>query len=396
MLSAFFSILLSTILTVAHAGPMLSLPSLKEDPVDASELLHKTSSYAIAPMNRVNWVYLGYAPRMQDPSRVSVHISRPGFTIRVTMEMTADDVANYPRYLMDRADDISSIFAQNNLRLTQPALMNRFNAQINEVRKHANNTYAYGLYWLKAFFPNNVFELKTTKANGAKVVVHFVYPATMHAAGGMTAPEGTYYTYSFEERKDYHSDGVVQDYIFGGFPAIWFYGSRLGIGIHGPIRFSNKGEMKTGQKQEDFWVMSEPKNFGYNKQEGINANYRWDLVRKQNSGGCIRAESMEIRHLLPSAVSQIQRVPITMSYKWDQIEVDGRMLYVNVDYYTMDPYQMPLSRDQWFQQVAPQMIANQNSMIHFPYLDSASFEFMNSQGSADLPSMTLLNQAPRR
>lgn len=385
----------------AHAGPMMKLevPGLQNEDQD---LLHKANSYAIAPMNRANWVYLGYVPRMMDPSRVSITISKPSYTARVTLEMTEQEVAAYPQYLINRADQLEAIFGQRSLSVTQPTLFAHYQQQINKVRSLPSGDYASGLKWLRAFFPKNIFELKSAKGNGAKVIAHFVYPVTMVREGGGTAPDGTYYSFDVEERKDYHrftytnSNGeqaTGTDYIFGGFPALWFYPSQNGIGLHGPIRYSNKGEKaRDGQRIEDHWASNEPSI--YNKQVDITPNYRWDLVRKKDSAGCVRSESLEIRHLLPANLSDVKRVPITMTSRWDQIEVDSKVMFVNVEYYMMDPYLKQLSRDQWFQSMAPQMLVNMNQIWHFPYLDAHSVEFVNRNGSADAHSMGLLNKAP--
>lgn len=403
MFKSVIALLLSNLLTgPASALPIMSLPEVSSEMDDS---IHKASIYAVAPMDRANWIYVGYAPRMLDPKRVSMTISKASYTVRVTLEMTEQEVAEYPKYLIARAEKLAAISSGRELRVIQPTLWNRYQNQINQVRSSSNSTYANGLNWLKTFFPKNVFELAAVKANGAKVIAHFVYPVTMVRQGGGTAPDGTYYTFSFEERKTLHRNShtdretgethYTYDHIFGGFPALWFYPSQNGIGIHGPIRYSEKHEKaRDGQTIPNYWLKSDAADFGYDRMTDIVPSYRWDLVRKKDSAGCVRSESMEIRHLLPSQHSEIARVPIHMTSKWDQVEVNGKLTPINVDYYVMDPYSPQISKEQWLQQMAPQMLNQVDSLLSFPYLDPQTIEFVNKGGSADAHSMSLLNQAP--
>ncbi|MCB0412096.1 MAG: hypothetical protein KDD22_06185, partial [Bdellovibrionales bacterium] len=59
-------------------------------------------------MNQVNWLYVGYAPRMNDPARVSVTISKQGFTARVHMQLNDEDIIDYPKYLIRRKNQIEA------------------------------------------------------------------------------------------------------------------------------------------------------------------------------------------------------------------------------------------------------------------------------------------------
>ena len=406
MFKGVIALVLSTLFTgPVSALPIMSLPELSSDQIEDGSL-HKTSIYAVAPMSNANWIYLGYAPRMLDPKRVSLTISKASYTVRVTLEMTEQEVANYPKYLVDRAEKLSAIVNQRDLNILQPTLWNHYQNQINQVRSSSNGTYPNGLKWLKAMFPKNVFELSSPKANGVKVIAHFVYPVTMVRQGGGTAPDNTYYTFSFEERKTLHKAGTYVDpqtgeertqwdHIFGGFPALWFYPSQNGIGIHGPIRYSQKNEKaRDGQSILNYWSKNDAGNFDYNRMVDLSPNYRWDLVRKKDSAGCVRSESMEIRHLLPSRHADIALVPIHMTSKWDQVEINGKLSPINVEYYVMDPYSPQLTKDQWLQQMAPEMLSRSGELLGFPYLDPHTIEFKNKSGSADAHSMSLLNQAP--
>lgn len=376
------STLLAVALSTAHAAYLSELPK-----VESAAKFEKASSYAIAPMRQANWVYLGFAPRMMDPSRVAIYLSKAGYTLRVTMEMNASEVAQYPQYLINRADVLNSTFQTRGLQVTQPSLWNRYFDQIQKIRKDKIGDFKTGLKWLKTFFPKNL-----ASVSDQGVTIHFVYPITTFRGGPVLPPDGTYNPFDMEERKDYHNDEGKIDYVFGGFPAIWFYRTRNGVGIHGPIRYSESHDNAGGLPMPNFWRNNERGGFGYDPQIDIQAKYRWDLVRGKDSSGCVRTESMEIRHMLPPSLSDVQRVSVTAMSTWDQIVVGGQTKFVNVEYYVVDPYQPPLSREEWLKREAPDMLGQ--NFIDMPYLDPSSVEFFNASGSADLNSMTILNRAP--
>lgn len=383
--------LLFLLSTTLFAAPMQSLPQLQKDP---DENLQQVYNYVIAPMSHANWVYLGFAPRAVDPSRTNIYISKAGYTLRVTLEMTEQEVAAYPQSLISRAQRISDTLSRNNLSLAQPQLaQQRYFDTITKVQQKSEATYKNGLTWLKTFYPRNVFEVKNGGA--IKVVAHFVYPITTSRFASQKPYDGTYTTNYLEERRTHHTDleTGVSDHIFGGFPAFWFNGH---IGIHGPIRYSNKGDRdRSGRPVQQLWAENEIGNFGYNKMDGLNPNYRWDLIRTKGSQGCIRSEPMEIRQLLPASPHQAKGVQIYVMSTWDQVTLPGSAapVFVNVDYYIRDHYAPALSQEQWLQQEAPHMLAQQKQMMNFPYLDVSVYEFFNSSRGPDTGSMTLLNQA---
>lgn len=385
-----FSLLFSLSSTV-FAAPMLSLPTQQKE---SDENLHKVYNYALAPMSHANWVYLGFAPRASDPSRVNIHISKAGFTLRLTMEMTEQEVAYYPQALINRAQKVSDILNRNNLSLAQPQLaQQRYFNTIAKIQQRPEATYKNGLAWLKTFYPNNVFEVKDGGA--IKVVAHFVYPITTSRYASNKPYDGVYTTGYLDERRTDHTDleTGVSDHIFGGFPAFWFNGH---IGIHGPIRYSNAGDRRrSGQPVTELWRENEIGNFNYDRQQEIQPKYRWDLIRTKGSQGCIRSEPMEIRHLLPASIHQLKSVQIHVMSTWDQVTLPGTKApaLVNVDYYIRDHYAPAMSQQQWLQQEAPQMLGQLNQMKTFPYLDTAVFEFFNSSRGPDGRSMIQLNQA---
>ena len=55
--------------------------------------------YAEKPMNEVNYLYIGYAPRANRAEDVEVTFSKAGFTLHAALKMTDKDVASYPDYL---------------------------------------------------------------------------------------------------------------------------------------------------------------------------------------------------------------------------------------------------------------------------------------------------------
>lgn len=384
--------LLVFVTSAAHSLPLHSLNLPKED---SSENLHKAYVYGPSEMNRANWIYLGYLPRATDPSRISINLSKMGHTMRITLEMTEQEVAAYPQYLVQKAQRYSSIMQQRALALAQPTLGQNYFNQIAQVQQRSQYNYKNGLAWLKKFFPQNIFEVSGQGA--IKVIAHFVFPITTLSYGPHLPADGTYYTNYLDERRDNHTDLITgkKDFIFGGFPAFWFTGQ---IGIHGPIRFSKASEVNpsTGQTMPNFWRDNEFGNFGYDKMADLNnPKYRWDLVRTKNSQGCIRAESMTVRHLLPANTHQAKSVPIHVQTQFDQIVVPGQSTakYVNVAYYVVHPYQKPLTQDQWLQREAPNMLSQKSNLMTFPYLDPASVEFYNASGTADPNGMAQLNQA---
>lgn len=423
VLSLVMGVLLAT---NSYAAPVIRSAKLSDD-VKAQSIqqlqsenvnYYQTSKYWQGTEN-VNWVYVGMVPRMQDPKRISITVSKVGYTARVTLEMTAQEVADYPQYLIKRADEMKRIFENKRLTVSQPTLLARFHKQVDELRNSSDNSYERGLALLKKNFPKNIFELSSTKANGAKVIAHFVYPVTLQKTipGQDTARDGIYRLGGHSqmiERMVYHTvtkevydqnSGETKkqsstDYVFGGFPAFWFYQTPNGIGLHGPIRFSETFETKDGIPMLDYWKQTELIK-DYNKLADIETTVktRWDLVRKRDSSGCIRSESLEIRHLLPSNQATVGNVLITLTSNWDQVEVNGKLTPINVDYYMLEPYPFPGQRSlttktEWFQQVAPQMLNQMNQVLDFPYLDPAGIELFNPQRSADPYSMALLNQAP--
>ncbi len=427
--------------------------------------------YQNQSMREVSWLYVGMAPRMEDPSRVEVVFSKQGYTMRVTMELTRREIAAYPRYLVSRAEEVMDILADPEIQVHPDArnhqafltyldriedIQNNFDLRLN----YSGQRYQQGLTLLREYFPENVFELPTARrgrwwsgdADGAPdevaVIAHFVYPITIHRRGSGWPHDGVYIQaehYSSrsaainERRTDYgervwvdsNGDGQpdrqvrrIKNHIFSGFPAFWLDSKGAGTGVHGPIRYSERDQRglnqsgpygRTPEAMTRFWTENEfikdpilaPSLGGTGVD--ITAPMRWDVVRTNDSNGCFRAETMELRHLLPSDSERIYR-----EVRWRVItEVDeivipstGEVRLVDIDYYLVNPYQFPQSRRQW---VGERILtpAQRNSAFRedyvdeflrnshqFPYLDPSTVELQIPLTRA-YRSMQRLNQSGR-
>ena len=96
-----------TLFYVGTASARLSDPSLPfNNPVSVVKDIRfedrEAYIYAEAIRSEANWAYIGYAPRMEDPGRVRVLISKTGLTMRVTMKMNPYEVGDFPHYLVSR------------------------------------------------------------------------------------------------------------------------------------------------------------------------------------------------------------------------------------------------------------------------------------------------------
>lgn len=350
---------------------MTPVPDIKNMPKSSRDkLVHKAYTLQEQTMDRVNWIYLGYAPRIQDPSRIKVVLSKQGFTMRVNFEMTSEEVADYPKYLKRRSDAVEKILFRKRpkdngfINIKQIHQLMKFMDQAEAVSGGSNGSFEDGFYFLSHFFPENVKQTQCSfDASKRCVEGNFVYPITIHR-DAMTTVNGqrvtrpmnlatptatTYYTQTLEERRSAHYEyydegplkghrtGNIQDHLFDGFPAFWFktaYGTK-GQGIHGPIRYSSRNE-RSGVLKNDY--LNDADNW-----VGINPLYRFEIVRTANSEGCIRSEPMEMRHMLPSSYSAATQVPIHIINEIDV--VDGK--YVDVDYYIENHYVKQDKRD-WY------------------------------------------------
>ena len=385
------------------------------------DLLHQVYVYQEQPMMTANWLYIGYAPRMNDPARVKVVISKQGFTMRVNMLMTEQEVAQYPKYLLDRSRSIDSTLANYGvsydsqsstyrhvqspsskyyLEIPQLHRLNNYKVNVERVAGDLNDeTFNSGLALLELFFPQNV---KVVQRSGQRMVeANFVYPITITKFGlvrplNKVFPQAkTYYTFSLDERRSEHNEytkvngrtvrtGRVADDLFDGFPAFWIDPGGRGTGVHGPIRYSeptdNQGQMPNFWRDNNYLDQHQ----GIDPTRGLNVRYRFEVIRTANSAACFRSEPMELRALLPSSLDAIKQVPFVVIDQFDK--VDG--YNVDVDYYTDNHYRKA-NRYAWYKKHyltyrERQMSENDQVAILedrltrtkiFPYLDPASLEF---------------------
>lgn len=374
-LSLMAGILYSTMASALVLAPKDASKMLPESSRD--KLVHQAYSLQEQPMRTVNWLYVGEAPRVNDPSRIRVILSKQGFTMRVNFWMTPEEVVDYPNYLYRKAERMKEIIQAANsrpghsLKIGQYHRVEDFFHLAGTIRDMGTSFDAsYDL--LKSFFPANIRRIPCPN-DGRRICVegNFVYPITIHKSAMVTLKDGTrytrpmvqatptaatYFTQYLDERRSAHYEyykegplkghrtGEIADHLFNGFPAFWFKTAKgsKGQGIHGPIRYSSTydGGIVTNDYLND--------RRGW---ENINPNYRFEVIRTANSEGCVRSEPMELRHILPSDPKLVKQVPIHIIDEIDMIDedLDGRGdYYVDVDYYVENHYNKNHNKRAWY------------------------------------------------
>jgi hypothetical protein len=407
------------------------------------DLVDPAYIYSQAPSKYANYMYIGYVPRMQDNQRIRVTISKAGLTMRVSMQMTPEEVIDYPNYLVRRFDQVNDIVTKNGLKIFQFQRYDAYAANIESIRQTLQSVrpdmqsrYEYGLALLKHFYPSNVFEI-VENGSVARVEAHFVYPITIHRSESWPEPK-EYRAYDMQERRSHFRP--MNNEIFGGFPAIWLDPKGKGTGVHGPIRYSSATEGRRDGKKgsmKSFWAENNFLNETGDPAENLTPRLRWDLVRTNDSHGCFRAETLELRHLLPSdpykimddnkrklnlartdgpgvASREIDYDSVVFDVKQgpDKLSVPGYFeeRIVNVDYYLVNPYAKP-DKNSWInQRLMPLLLTKEErkdkktrddalmskmetAVQTFPYLNPEILEFATKSGGEALSIMTLLNQA---
>lgn len=373
-LSLIVGILYSTLasgIPVPKNGSQLAPPSPWEG------LVHKVYTLQEQDMRVVNWMYVGEAPRINDPNRIKIILSKQGFTMRVNFWMTPEEVIDYPEYLYRKAQRMKEIIRHANegreghtLEIPQMHRVEEFFHLAETVRPLGtsfNNSYDI----LRSFFPHNVRKIPCPNDRRKLCVEgNFVYPITTHRDAMVTLKNGfritrpmtqaiptaeTYYTEWVDERRSAHFEyydegplkghrtGEIADHLFNGFPAFWFKTARgsKGQGIHGPIRYSSVYD--GGIVRNDY--LNDPSGW-----QNINPTIRAELIRTANSEGCIRSEPMELRHLLPSDPKLVTQVPIHIINEIDMFDEDLDGIgdyYIDVNYYVENHYRKQNKRD-WY------------------------------------------------
>ncbi|MEO0334967.1 MAG: hypothetical protein AAF202_01140 [Pseudomonadota bacterium] len=404
----------------------------------AEDLRQDAYVYQVQRMSRVNWLYIGFAPRQEDPSKIRVVFSKRAKTMRVEMYLTRADLAEYPGYLVKRARRVQRLIDENSsddgrgIEFYQPWRLQNFYATTVEISQrygiepdYNNITFEQGYEILKERFPTNVFKTQGYRDDNSPddiaAVAHFVYPISTYKFGISWPPDKTYMIkdvygpesvqWTVEERRSYHrirndeGEVVRTDHIFSGWPAFWIDGSGAGTGVHGPIRYAKLNELGNSKQRAPygnspsnmlkFWRENEFRRDPVNMTNGIEEiSYRWDVVRTSNSLGCFRAETLELRHLLPA-----DPMAIFNDVTWDvQTDVDTIQLgndtkYVDVNYYMVNPFAFPLERERW---VSREIDIDTQEFLDnaylFEYLDPATLEF-NLKGQSQKELMGKFNRA---
>ena len=88
-------------------------------PIAHDSYLHKASLYSVRSMKDAQWAYLGFIPRMEDPNRVKIVFSKASYTMRVSAQFTKQEIADYPRYLSQKAAQTAEIINTENITFYQ-------------------------------------------------------------------------------------------------------------------------------------------------------------------------------------------------------------------------------------------------------------------------------------
>lgn len=389
------------------------------------DLMHDAYIYQVRRSRYVNWMYIGYAPRVEDASRIRVVMSKRAKTMRVSLQLTKAELSAYPEYLSRKAGEVEEIVFTRRVQFFQSQRVEDYISESNRIRRRYNTNGSYsnrkaeqGLQLMRDKFPTNVFEYANFDSKGPNeiaAIAHFVYPITVHSSG--TWPEARDYRMSVaydsidsavQERRSVYTKGTgtrVSD-VFGGFPAFWVDYRGAGTGVHGPIRYSSVDETnnRSGQRgpygpaRNQMWRFWQENEFlRDNSSQGFNQNnvaHRWDVVRTNQSKGCFRAETMELRHLLPSDRNEIFRgIVWRVIDQVDRVQTPSGEKFVDVNYYMLNPYAFPVSRREWIQRelgTDPQAFIEQSWL--FNYLQPATVEFY-TDGGAEPEVMGELNRA---
>ena len=405
---------------------------LKSDAFDSEadwleELLHPSAYvYQQQTMDRVNWLYIGFVPRAQNASQVRVHFSKQSFLMRAHMKLSREDVARYPLDLIQRRSEVVQHTAAHRVRFFQDFRFANWVDQIDrieeELPRHASVEvrYAYGLQLLKQFFPGNIF---LSRDSHFPVEMQLVYPITIHEDGNGWPRDGVYTTQTLDERRSVYYAGTcrlpggcqVRSHIFNGYPAFWFDLRGAGTGVHGPIRFIEPDERRNRRQRapfgnhpdeiDRFFSENNYLNEPIDPRTGLELRYRFEVVRTNDSKGCFRALTMELRHLLPANPVELKRVIFDITSERDQIDLnDGRgPRAVDIDYYVTDPYRFAMSREEWYRShllTAQERARNPEGVLMdllnnakvFPLLDPATLEFRAPNGGGAPTLMRDLNR----
>jgi hypothetical protein len=370
------SSVLTVLMTVAAGAQAITINPTKPQAPEPDRLVHKVYTLQEQDMRTVNWMYVGEVPRVNDPSRIKVILSKQGFTLRVNFWMTPEEVIDYPNYLQRKAQRMKEVISIANnerpghsLEIGQYHRVQKFFDLAETVGPMGVN-FDQSFQILAGFFPKNIRKIPCP--NDSRNICaegNFVYPITTHETAMLaldgkrvTAPmtkaipdATTYYTEILEERRsayfEYYEEGPMKGYrtgkikshLFGGLPTFWFKtgAGTKGQGIHGPVRFSSVYD--GGIVRNDY--LNDPEGW-----QNIQPTMRAELVRTANSDGCVRLEPMEFRHLLPSNANLAKQVPIKVINEIDMIDEDLDGVgdyYVDVDYYVANHYREQDRRD-WY------------------------------------------------
>ncbi len=400
--------------------------SALEDMV-ADGAIENVEIYQSGPDKVASWLYVGLLPRMQRPEGMKIYASVLGKTVRVTLNLTREEVQGYSAYLLSRYQTIERAKNGHALfkwryqvaertkdgqkvtrwadRLENPkfsvldsATYKEYQNQINtQIRPIVSSDFATNLELLKSLFPGNVF----IESDGS-VTMHVVFPTTTPASGRSQASKFTISI--FEERRTHYS--VNGSDIFAGFPTFWFNG---GVGFHGPIRFAN-------EKDNPHLLSGEDSDIGgIDAQRGKKPTKRWQLSRQNESHGCFRMEhTPAMRAMLPAQDGNVpvqegkremgpmdqplaRQVEIIVTNDFDRLKIGDTEYIVGVNYYWQShrDSQKGVAVDKKQDWVANNYTVNGvklDDVYEFPYLKPEVVQIEPLGNS--FAAMSYLNRAP--
>lgn len=361
-------------------------------PLERSESLFSPAEiYQEGTDQAASWLYAGFLPRMQDPERVRVVASYAGLSVRVSMLMTPDEVADYADYICQRAQQIEQLerglliqwgsgIKKTSFEALDEGFYRKFKTTVaTRFQPMRGAGYQANLQLLKELFPMSVFERK------GLVEFHMVFPTTPPAS-----PErrerSDFRVQAIDERRSFYS--VEKSHIFGGFPALWFNGN---VGFHGPIRYVDSGD-------DASMLKGRLSDTGKGADQKM-VSKRWQLHRAYESHGCYRLEHvLAMRAMLPAEATgdgkqpALYRVRVTVLKDFDYIDIDGdgQKELIGVKYYWIRHQAKPNEKI-WKQRFYAGV--DTSRLYEFPYLDPGAVQIKISGGRPEA-MMAMLNRAP--
>lgn len=360
------------------SGAELISPTFHPDEYSLEDLFTPTEVYQTGRNYDAAWAYAGFIPRMQDPNRIQIVISKKGMTVRASAQFYKSEIRNYANYLVTKAQQMRAVqlgavpyiwgrqITLGFQTYDATTLQNFYDEVDTRARTVAEigdpeRKFLANLDLLRSYFPDSVH---VDARNPDIIHFNIVFPMTPHSStlsNGGIPRAGTYTFWGFQERRTRYKGGGD---VFAGWPFLIFTGA---IGLHGPIRYADRND------NLDFMLGDNP-DWGIDpSRDPSEISQRWQLIRQPNSHGCIRMEHiLTLRHLLPAedvtpeqtrawgdnynSQPLAQQVPVRVVTNPDMFDMnqDGIEDLVGVNYYwymtnTRNWHTIRNDRQGWFE-----------------------------------------------